>query len=185
MMTRNVHITLAVLEVFVLAACLLLFSGLLTLSLGRTYYVAPTGFDSGPGTQARPFLTLQQAANSVGPGDTVIVRNGLYTTKSMSHLVAVTRSGKPNAWITFKSENPLGAKLSGSNNLVQNGVEFRGSSYVKLLDFELYGFGKAQSGGGAIWVDATAHSIYIGGNYIHHIGELCTGTANEIGRAHV
>jgi hypothetical protein len=43
-----------------------------------TYYVATTGNDANPGTEAAPFRTMQKAANMVGPGDTVLVRAGTY-----------------------------------------------------------------------------------------------------------
>ncbi|HEV2664237.1 MAG TPA: hypothetical protein VG324_04965, partial [Blastocatellia bacterium] len=40
---------------------------------GRAYHVSPTGSDSDPGSEARPFRTIQRAADSIKPGDTVIV----------------------------------------------------------------------------------------------------------------
>jgi hypothetical protein len=43
-----------------------------------TYHVSPTGSDSNPGSEARPFRTIQKAADSVKPGDTVLVDDGVY-----------------------------------------------------------------------------------------------------------
>src|SRR5438034_10559155 len=45
---------------------------------GFTYYVAPTGSDSNPGTSAAPWRTIQKAANTLNGGDTVIVNAGTY-----------------------------------------------------------------------------------------------------------
>ena len=45
---------------------------------GGTFYVAATGDDSGPGTSDKPWLTLSKAADTIGPGDTIIVRPGTY-----------------------------------------------------------------------------------------------------------
>ena len=47
-----------------------------------TYYVAPSGNDKNPGSDLKPFLTLQKAADSTFPGDVVIARDGVYTSSS-------------------------------------------------------------------------------------------------------
>lgn len=47
-------------------------------ALATEYYVATTGSDSNPGTQAGPFATVDKAAATAGPGDTVLIRGGTY-----------------------------------------------------------------------------------------------------------
>ncbi|HUT34360.1 MAG TPA: right-handed parallel beta-helix repeat-containing protein [Planctomycetota bacterium] len=42
------------------------------------YHVAPSGDDGGPGTERRPFRTIQRAADAMAPGDACIVREGVY-----------------------------------------------------------------------------------------------------------
>jgi len=42
-------------------------------------YVATTGSDTNPGTLAAPWKTVQKAANTALPGQTVCVRGGVYT----------------------------------------------------------------------------------------------------------
>src|SRR5262247_3482432 len=45
-----------------------------------TYYLNPAkGNDSAPGTQARPWKTLNKVASSTGPGDVVNIQAGTYT----------------------------------------------------------------------------------------------------------
>lgn len=46
------------------------------------YYVATTGSDSNPGTQASPFATITKAASVAAAGDTVFIRGGTYTPSS-------------------------------------------------------------------------------------------------------
>ena len=46
--------------------------------MSRVYHVAKSGCDRGPGTQERPFLTIQRAADVAAAGDTVIVHEGVY-----------------------------------------------------------------------------------------------------------
>jgi nitrous oxidase accessory protein NosD len=58
-------------------------------------YVAPGGDDAAAGTAGAPWRTLQHAAAVAAPGTTVLVRAGTYAA------FAVTRSGQPDAPITF------------------------------------------------------------------------------------
>lgn len=46
--------------------------------MSRVYHVAKSGCDRDPGTQERPFLTIQRAADVAAAGDTVIVHEGVY-----------------------------------------------------------------------------------------------------------
>lgn len=62
------------------------------------YYVATTGSDRNPGSEAQPFATIRQAASITQPGDNVIIRGGTYRQG-----VTVTRSGTAAAWITFSA----------------------------------------------------------------------------------
>src|SRR5512133_247835 len=44
-----------------------------------TYYVAPNGSDTNPGTITAPWQTWQKAFSSLSPGDILYVRGGSYT----------------------------------------------------------------------------------------------------------
>jgi hypothetical protein len=69
-------------------------------ALDKVYYVSgSSGADTNPGTEALPWKTLQYAANTVQPGDTVIVKPGSY------ERFQVTRGGSPGHPITFKGES--------------------------------------------------------------------------------
>jgi parallel beta-helix repeat protein len=63
-----------------------------------TYFVALTGNDSGPGTNARPWATINHAAERMMAGDTVIVHGGHYF---LSAQVRPRNSGRPGQWISF------------------------------------------------------------------------------------
>src|SRR4029077_12199358 len=66
---------------------------------GTTYYVSTSGSDSNSGTLSKPWKTIQHAADSVHPGDTVYVRGGVY-----NKLVSIKVSGSASAgFITFSS----------------------------------------------------------------------------------
>ena len=55
-----------------------------------TLYVATTGSDSNTGASDNPWLTLQHAANQVGPGDTVVGGPGI--TSASTRWTAADRS---------------------------------------------------------------------------------------------
>ncbi len=61
-----------------IAVCLLLLVCMCRPVTATTYYVSVTGNDSGPGTFADPWQTIQKAADVLMPGDTVFIRGGTY-----------------------------------------------------------------------------------------------------------
>ena len=64
-----------------------------------SFYVATTGNDSNPGTQAAPWRTIQHAADTARAGSTVNVRGGIY-----EELVSINGSGNAtDGFITFRS----------------------------------------------------------------------------------
>src|SRR5262249_14245270 len=62
-----------------------------------SYYVAPNGLDSNPGTLEKPFQTVQKAAIVATAGDTVYLRAGTYR-----ETIVPAHSGKVNAPIIFQ-----------------------------------------------------------------------------------
>jgi parallel beta-helix repeat protein len=71
-----------------------------------TYYVdATSGKDGNPGTIDAPWQTLSKGINSLKPGDTALVRGGVYR-----EAVVVTANGQPDKPITLKAypgETPI------------------------------------------------------------------------------
>jgi hypothetical protein len=62
--------------------------------------VAPNGNDAHPGTEAQPWKTLQKAARSVEPGDTVRIKAGDYAVRPSW---TVNRAGTAERPITYQS----------------------------------------------------------------------------------
>jgi fibronectin type 3 domain-containing protein/regulation of enolase protein 1 (concanavalin A-like superfamily) len=101
------------------------------LLMAATYYVAPTGSDSNFGDLARPLRTIQEAANRAAPGDTVLVRAGVYR-----EAVTVPRSGTASAPITFKPYNNEVVTVSGADP-VTGWAKHSGSVYKANQDWDL------------------------------------------------
>lgn len=150
-------------------AVVLFLSACIEIAAATTYYVAPNGSDGNSGSHNLPFKTIQKAASVINPGDTVIVRNGVYTDTNGDNIIAnLTRGGTVDNWVVFKAENKWGAVLDGQQNKTKYGWNFGSTAnYVRIEDFEITGCG---SGGAAFWSNQKAHHAYIYGNHIHHIG---------------
>jgi hypothetical protein len=147
-------------------------------SQAATYHVSPTGSDANPGTSSAPFLTIQKAANTVNPGDTVIVRDGTYSNVAAtgvgSKLITMSRGGTASSWVTFMAEHTWRAVIDGLNNTTAEGWSFA-ASYIRVQGFEVKGFSddafSNYSGG---------QYLDIIGNHIHDMGRYCATTG--IGR---
>jgi hypothetical protein len=71
---------------------------------------APTASDTNPGTADQPLKTLSRVADQAGPGDTVVVRAGVYR-----EAVNLHRSGTPAAPITFLAADPGTVEINGAD----------------------------------------------------------------------
>ena len=69
-----------------------------TIAAAAELFVAPDGNDTHPGTQRLPLATLQTAVNQLHPGDTLLVRGGVYR-----ETVTFPRSGTAENSITVKA----------------------------------------------------------------------------------
>src|SRR5450631_1213453 len=153
----------------------------------NNYYVATTGDDSNPGTQASPWLTLQHA-DAVGrvAGDCVNVAPGSYAAG-----VQPTHGGNlasPTGYVVYRCQTLDGCKItasggnadpafnisstgSGPNYLVLDGFEVAaGSMTLYGVGVELYFPNGADTGG------TTSHHIWIINDIIHGYGQAGVGT---------
>jgi hypothetical protein len=176
----------------------------------RTYYVSPGGSDGNPGTSpAKPFRTLQKAADSTAPGDTVSIMNGTYTERAGgSDVLVISRSGRAGAPITFRAHpghrpviNPVtawnGIRVNGASYIVIRGLEIKGNSAdISLAEAERGATTrKGTYNTNCLWADrnkssgATPHHIEIVGNTVHHCPGLGIGAGDAdhvtIDRNHV
>jgi len=153
----------------------------------RAWFVSTVGRDDNPGTEDRPFATVQRAADLVLPGDVVTIEDGVYTgvgagtpcAPSTKPVVCVTGGGTSTAPVTFRARHPLKARLSGRNNSSTDGFRLMsGVSYVRIEGFEIFGMGNESGSASGIELYAGGYGSVIAGNDIHDIGRLCTHTTN-------
>ena len=156
---------------FVICTVVLFSSLIVNESSAVTYYVATNGSDNNDGVISSPFKRIQKAAEVVNPGDTVIVKDGVYTdTDNNGRIVLLEKGGTSDNWITFRSENKWGAVLDGENNSISYcWMVGDNINYIRIEDFEVKGCGSA-----GFWSSSNTQYIYYYCNHVHDIGRLCT-----------
>ncbi|MEH2235663.1 right-handed parallel beta-helix repeat-containing protein [Nostoc sp.] len=155
-----------------------------------TYYVSGTGNDRNSGlTTSSAFRTIQRAANLTNPGDTVLIMNGVYkNTIKNGAVVEIKRSGRANAWITYKAYPGHRPKLqhngwhgiwiyNGASYVEVNGLEVVGNNSNITRAYALsqkYNQSNPVTNGNCISIDGRAsgytHHIRILNNKIHDCG---------------
>ncbi len=100
---------------------------------GTTYHVAPTGDDAGPGSAAKPFCTIQRAAEAAHPGDTVLVHPGVYRER-----VAPPRGGVEGRPIVFRSVMRHAAIIKGSDVWTPEWADEGGGIWSGVVDESLF-----------------------------------------------
>ncbi|WP_245850754.1 right-handed parallel beta-helix repeat-containing protein [Paenibacillus herberti] len=136
-----------------------------------SYYVSPTGSDSNSGTSTgSAFKTIQKAANTAAPGDTVYVRGGTYNQK-----LKITKSGTAAAPIIFQSYSNEKAVIDGSGLKVSDQseglVEISNASNIKFKGFEVRNFKTSvyDEVPMGISIFGSGSNIELSGNKVHRI----------------
>lgn len=140
-------------------------------ALATDFYVSPSGDNGNPGTEMSPWQTIQKAADTVGPGDVVHIRGGVYEEK-----VEINVSGTSGNLIVFQSYageeaiidgSNLGFDPSNSNAL----ISMYSRSYLRIEGITLRNYGTAQRYmvPVGILVEGESHDIKLVGNRIHGI----------------
>jgi hypothetical protein len=128
----------------------------------RHYYVATTGSDDNPGTQAAPLLTISRADSLATAGYTIHVAPGTYQVSAPSPAsdgIQTSKNGTANARIRFVSEVKWGARIVFAGT----GIAWHSKgAYVDIEGFDI-------SGTGRIGILATGGNETITKNFIHDL----------------
>ena len=159
-----------------------------TTGSGKSFYVAPTGSDSNPGTSAAPWLTIQHAASTVPAGSTVYVAAGTY-----NESINVTVSGTSSAPITFTGESGAivsGTGLTPSTSQTQGlwnigsatpaGVDVSNIT-IQGFTIENYTTSNANACPAGIWISGASNGIQILNNTITNITTTSEKEGNAFG----
>ena len=137
-------------------------------------YVATTGSDANPGTQAAPFATIARADAAASAGATIHVAPGVYHVAAPSLRSAGIRTGKSGtaaARIRFVSDVKWGAKIVFSGT----GIAWHSTgAWVDIDGFDI-------SGSGRIGILAEGGNETIANNFVHDLA--VSGGCNGSGAA--
>ena len=100
------------------------------LATGNVYYVAKDGSNSWDGSLEHPWLTIQKPADTMVAGDTVYIKEGVYTER-----VVVQQSGSSEKFITYKTYPGHKPVIDAGGS----GTAFSiiGKSYIKIDSLEI------------------------------------------------
>ncbi|MBM4032556.1 MAG: DUF1565 domain-containing protein [Planctomycetes bacterium] len=136
----------------------------------RTHYVAKDGADTNPGTEAKPWLTLNHGVKQLKPGDTLYIRGGDYAEYPKDAIP----SGEPEARVTvsnYKDEVVTIRPAPDSGTSQDSVISIKGKCYITLRGLNLDGHNGAAK--------IHQHTLVIWGSdpVPHHIRvENCTMT---------
>ena len=100
----------------------------------REYHVSVDGNDQNQGTRARPFRTIQEAANFAQPGDVITVHAGVYRER-----IAPPRGGASDGQrITYQAAPGERVEITGSE-VVTNWVKVQGEVWKTTLPNAFFG----------------------------------------------
>ena len=142
-------------------------------SRGRSLYVSPQGDDSvGDGSEANPWLTIQHAADSVGAGDTVFVKAGIYEEN-----VVITRSGTRSNYVTLRNfhTDRVVIRPQGFSRRRETSGFATDASFVRIKGFRIEG------GNTGIRIAEGSTNVIVEDNEV--VGWSATGYGIRIGGA--
>ena len=125
-----------------------------------TYYVATTGNDANPGTQAQPFRTVAKGLSSLTAGDTLYLRGGTYSEGLNSNYQTIPTGTSWSNTVRIASAPGETAILKPNSGQVLNLT----AAYIQYIIFE------------NLVIDATFANEAVSLLYLHHVrftgGEL-------------
>jgi hypothetical protein len=143
---------------------------------GSSFYVSAAGDDANPGTQAKPWRTVQHAADTARAGGTVNVRGGIYEER-----VSINASGNASeGFITFRSY-PGETAVLDAGRLVPEGrsgvLTIHNKSYVRIEGLEIRNYHTAEHRLTPLGISVIGSGTHIEllHNNVHHIEQTFQG----------
>ncbi|MBI4716844.1 MAG: right-handed parallel beta-helix repeat-containing protein [Planctomycetes bacterium] len=130
-------------------------------------YVSPAGNDDDPGTQDRPWRTIQKAAATLTAGQTVNIRAGTYAER-----VVPENSGEAGRPITYAASPGETVTVDGAGITIPEWgglFDITGHDYIHVRGLRVINAGPNPHNPG-IQVD-TANHIVVEGNYVHRTND--------------
>ncbi len=106
------------------------------IGFSSTYYVSPTGSDSGSGSLGTPWRSIGLSCKKLSPNDTLIVADGTYT--GVNNMISYHNGNCPpngtgGNYTTIKSSNPFMVVIDGQ--YMYDPMDFHNSNYLAIDGF--------------------------------------------------
>lgn len=141
---------------------------------GDHYVDSNIGSDSNPGTQAQPWRTIQRAADSLEPGETVLVNAGHYDER-----VKILISGREGAPIAFQA---VGSVQMNGFTINANYISIQGFYITDTPDNDIDGMGIFVSGSHCKIANNHVFFATRGGLFLDSASSECQVTNNQLER---
>jgi hypothetical protein len=143
-----------------------------TTPAAANFYVATTGNDANPGTQAQPFATFSAANTAVSAGQTIEVAGGTYTTvlnpKSGTSGNPITWRARAGETVTINLSSGTCLTINGKTDITVDGFTLQGNLGATWVSMDggatptqritlknLRGFNSSDAGHGVFWRNAS------------------------------
>jgi hypothetical protein len=132
---------------------------------GSVYFVAATGSDFNPGTEAQPWRTVQKAADTLVAGDTVYIRAGTYHEQ-----VVPQNSGSADNYITYAAYPGETVTIDGSSVTLPDTLaglfHISNKSYIRISGLRVVNAGPHLNNEGIMAEDS--HEIIVERSYTYN-----------------
>lgn len=105
---------------------------------GKEYYVAKTGSNWSDGSIEHPFPTILKGMNAMRPGDTLIIREGIYC-EMIDYYDKYLKDANSDGWRTIKNYPGETVILSGLEKLGE-GITFNNTAYWHIQGLKFTGY---------------------------------------------
>ena len=131
--------------------------------MANTFYVSPMGSDSQSGTLESPFASLEYAHAKAQPGDTILLRGGVYTPLSGIDLKSDGASGQPIKIASYPGEHAVldGSRLPQGDYV----INMQDASWNHLVGIEI-----RNGPEGGLTMQGNSHDNIIEQLDVHHNG---------------
>lgn len=130
-------------------------------SKGRTFYVSPAGDDAAIGSEKFPWRTIQKACDELKPGDTAIVRAGIYNEQLFLEVEGNAEDGP----VTLQAEGRAVITALGLDE--DNVIYIEDKSWIRIIGFEIRDL-HTEDGSGIRFEGSGSH-LEFRDNHIHSI----------------
>ncbi|MBD3192303.1 MAG: PKD domain-containing protein, partial [Candidatus Heimdallarchaeota archaeon] len=146
---------------------------------GELFYVTPSGDNAATGAAAHPWRDIWYGAEQLAPGDTLVVREGIYRLSSdydEGFEISPNTGSETHGWVKIRAAPNESVILKGSEEIENGnyvGIDLTDRQYVAIQGLEIDGEGPPEPDANirlGIWYENCHHLAFVDMN-IHHISE--------------